>query len=163
MTTTNKPVIIAVIGSRQPSKEEAEIAEEVGRLLARHEAILICGGLTGVMEAACRGARSVGGLTIGVLPGNDASTANPHVQIPIVTNIGYARNVIVVKSARAVIAIGGGYGTLTEIGYALDSKVPVIGLKTWSLSRNHQIDKSIVRARNAKEAVKIALELSEEK
>jgi len=161
--TAKKSRIIAVIGGRNPSKEEAETAEEVGRLLARHEAILICGGLTGVMEAACRGARSVGGLTIGVLPGNDASTANPHVQIPIVTNLGYARNIIVVKSARAVIAIGGGYGTLTEIGYALDSKVPVIGLKTWSLSRNHQIDKSIVRARNAKEAVKIALELSEAK
>jgi uncharacterized protein (TIGR00725 family) len=161
--TAKKSRIIAVIGGRNPSKEEAETAEEVGRLLARHEAILICGGLTGVMEAACRGARSVGGLTIGVLPGNDASTANPYVQIPIVTNIGYARNVIVVRSAKAVIAIGGGYGTLTEIGYALDSKVPVIGLKTWSLSRNHQIDKSIVRARNAKEAVKIALELSEAK
>jgi uncharacterized protein (TIGR00725 family) len=161
--TAEKSRIIAVIGGRNPSKEEEETAEEVGRLLARHEAILICGGLTGVMEAACRGARSVGGLTIGVLPGNDASTANPHVQIPIVTNLGYARNVIVVKSARAVIAIGGGYGTLTEIGYALDLKIPVIGLKTWSLSRNHQIDKSIVRARNAKEAVKIALELSEAK
>jgi uncharacterized protein (TIGR00725 family) len=98
-----------------------------------------------------------------VLPGDDASTANPYVQIPIVTNLGYARNVIVVKSAQAVIAIGGGYGTLTEIAYALDAKIPVIGLKTWSLSRNHQADKSIIRTRNAKEAVRKALELSEAK
>lgn len=163
MTTTNKPVIIAVIGSRQPSKEDAEIAEEVGRLLARHEAILICGGLTGVMEAACRGARSVGGLTIGVLPGNDASTANPYVQIPIVTNIGYARNVIVVRSAKAVIAIGGGYGTLTEIAYALDTKVPVIGINTWSLARQGKPDTSIIMAKTARTAVQKALKLAEGK
>ena len=161
--TAKKSRIIAVIGGRNPSDEETRLAEEVGRELARQNAILICGGLRGVMKAACKGAQSQGGLTIGILPGDDASAANPYVQIPIVTNLGYARNVIVVKSARAVIAIGGGYGTLTEIGYALDSRVPVIGLKTWSLSRNHQIDKSIVQARNAKEAVKIALELSEAK
>ena len=161
--TAKKSRIIAVIGGRNPSDEETRLAEEVGRELARQDAILICGGLRGVMKAACKGAQSQGGLTIGILPGDDASAANPYVQIPIVTNLGYARNVIVVKSARAVIAIGGGYGTLTEIGYALDSRVPVIGLKTWSLSRNHQIDKSIVRARSAKEAVKIALELSEAK
>ena len=160
---TNKIKIIAVIGGRDPSEEEANLAEKVGREIARQNAILICGGLTGVMKAACKGAQSQGGITIGILPGNDASTANPYVQIPIVTNLGYARNIIVVKSAQAVIAVGGGYGTLTEIGYALDAKIPVIGLKTWSLSRNHQVDRSIFRARTAKEAVRKALELSESK
>jgi hypothetical protein len=159
--TAKKSKIIAVIGGRNPS--EAKLAEEVGKELARQGAILICGGLSGVMQAACEGAQSQGGITIGVLPGNDATTANPYVRIPIVTNLGYARNIIVVKSARAVIAIGGGYGTLTEIGYALDAKIPVIGLQTWSLSRNHQVDKSIVRARSAKEAIQKALELTEAK
>ena len=80
------------------------------------------------MEDACRGARAEGGLTIGVIPGDDRKSANSYVQIPIVTGIGYARNVIIVKSAQAVIAVGGGYGTLTEIGYALDGKIPVIGI-----------------------------------
>ena len=161
--TAKKSKIIAVIGGRDPSAEEAILAEEIGREIARQGAVLICGGLRGVMQSACKGAQSQGGLTIGILPGDDRKSANRYVQIPIVTNLGYARNVVVVKSAQAVIAIGGGYGTLTEIGYALDAKIPVIGINTWSLSRNHQADKSIIRARNAKEAVQKALELMEAK
>ncbi|MFH0846938.1 MAG: TIGR00725 family protein [Chloroflexota bacterium] len=102
-----KSKLIAVIGGSQPSAKEMRLAEEVGRELARQRAILICGGLTGVMEAACRGANSLGGLTIGILPGESRETANPYVQIPIVTGMSYARNVIVVKSAQAVIAVGG--------------------------------------------------------
>ena len=156
---TTKEIIIAVIGTRQPSLEEAKLAEEVGRELAKNGAVLICGGLGGVMENACRGACAEGGLTIGVLPGDDSKSANPYVQIPIVTGVGYARNVIIVKSAQAIIAVGGSYGTLTEIGYALDSRKPVIGLKTWKISRNNQIDKSIIRARNAKEAVNKAIKI----
>ena len=148
--------IIAVIGGRQPTRTDAVVAERVGREIARRGAILICGGLTGVMEAACRGARSRGGLTIGVLPGPDASAANPHVLIPIVTNMGYARNVVVVRSADAIIAIGGGYGTLTEIGYALDAKIPVIGINTWSIARNGEADRSIHIAGGAREAVRLA-------
>ena len=92
---------IAVIGAGEPSSEEASLAEEVGRQLARQGATIVCGGLGGVMEAACRGASSEGGLTIGILPGDSARMANPYVQIPIVTGMGYARNVIVVKSAQA--------------------------------------------------------------
>jgi hypothetical protein len=115
------------------------------------------------MEEACRGAYAEGGLTIGVIPGDDRRSANPHVRIPIVTGIGYARNVIIIRSAQAVIAVGGGYGTLTEIGYALDGKIPVIGLKTWKISRNNQIDKSIIRADNAKQAVSKALKLIKRK
>ncbi|UCB42422.1 MAG: TIGR00725 family protein [Dehalococcoidales bacterium] len=149
--------LIAVVGGREPSLEEARLAEEVGRELARRGAILICGGLSGVMEAACRGATSEGGLTIGILPGNSSDDANPHVRIPIVTAAGHARNMAVVKSARAVIAIGGGYGTLTEIAYARESDIPVIGLNTWSISRNDQTDDSIIVTEDPARAVDIAI------
>lgn len=149
--------LIAVIGGSEPSPEEAGLAEEVGRELARRGAILICGGLSGVMEAACRGAASEGGLTIGILPGDSPDDANSHVRIPIVSGIGYARNIAVVKSAHAVIAIGGSYGTLSEIAYARQSDIPVIGLNTWSISRNGQTDDSIIVAKDPAEAVDIAL------
>jgi hypothetical protein len=160
---TDREIIIAVIGTRQPSPEESKLAEEVGRELAKNGVALICGGLGGVMEDACRGAYAEGGLTIGVIPGDDRKSANRYVRIPISTGIGYARNVIIVKSAQAIIAVGGGYGTLTEIGYALDSKKPVIGLKTWKFSRNNRMDKSIIRAHNAKEAVSKTLKLVKRK
>jgi uncharacterized protein (TIGR00725 family) len=151
--------IIAVIGGSKPSPKEAKLAEEVGAELARRGAVLVCGGMGGIMEAACRGAVSEGGLTIGILPGDNARDANACVQIPIVTGMGYARNVIVVKSAQAAIAIGGSYGTLTEIGYALQNGIPVIGLGTWSLSRSGREDKGIIPAENAAEAVARAFDL----
>ena len=156
----NKKKIVAVIGGRQPSPEEAKLAEQVGRELARRGAILVCGGLGGVMEAACKGASSEGGMTIGVLPGDSRQAANPYVQIPIVTGMGNARNVAVVKSAQAVIAIGGSYGTLSEIGHALQSGIPVIGLNTWSLSRNGRQDDAIIPAQSPTEAVNKALDLA---
>ena len=156
----NKQKIIAVIGGWQCSKEEAKIAEEVGRQLARQGAILVCGGLSGIMEAACKGASSEGGVTIGILPGESRQAANPYVQIPIVTGLGYARNITVVKSAQAVIAIDGSYGTLSEISHALQSGIPVIGLNTWTLSINSKQDNSIIPARNATEAVDKALNLA---
>jgi uncharacterized protein (TIGR00725 family) len=154
-----KKRFIAVIGGSDCTPEEARLAEEVGRELARKDAILICGGLGGVMEAACKGASAGGGLTIGILPGGSRQTANPYVQIPVVTNLGEARNVIVVKSAEAVIAIGGGYGTLSEIGHALRNGTPVVGLNTWSLSRNDRPDNSIVLAKNPVDAVNKALNM----
>jgi len=156
----NKKRFIAVIGGNQCSPQEAQLAEEVGRELARRGAILVCGGLSGVMEAACRGASSEGGITIGILPGESRQAANPYVQIPIATGLGYARNLAVVKSAQAVIAIGGSYGTLSEISHALQSGIPVIGLNTWSLSRDGQPDSSIITAQDAVEAVDKALNLS---
>ena len=113
-----KNKFIAVIGGSQCSAQEAQLAEEAGQELARRGAVLVCGGLGGVMEAACRGASSEGGITIGILPGDNRQAANPYVQIPIVTGMGYARNVAVVKSAQAAIAIGGSYGTLSEIAHA---------------------------------------------
>ena len=154
-----KKRFIAIIGSGQCSAPEAELAEAVGRQLARRGATLVCGGLGGVMEAACKGASSEGGVTIGILPGDNYHAANPYVQIPIVTGMGYARNIAVVKSAQAVIAIGGSYGTLSEISHALQSGIPVIGLNTWSLSRNGQPDNSIIPAQNPTEAVNKALDL----
>lgn len=155
----NNKIIIAVIGGSQASKQEIKTAEEVGFELAKRGAILICGGLGGVMEAACRGATSGGGITIGILPGENRHDANQYVQIPIVTGIGYARNVAVVKSAHAVIAIGGSYGTLSEIGHAIQSGIPVIGIDTWSLSKSGKINRSITLAENAADAVEKAFDL----
>ena len=160
MVTENKRKFIAVIGGGQCSSREAKLAEKVGRELAKQGATLVCGGLGGIMAAACRGAQSEGGLTIGILPGESQQAANPYVQIPIVTGIGYARNVAVVKSAQAVIAIGGNYGTLSEIAHALQSDIPVIGLNTWTLSRNSKSDESIIPAKNPAEAVNKALSLA---
>jgi uncharacterized protein (TIGR00725 family) len=156
----NSKKFIAVIGGFPCSAEEARMAETVGRELARQGAILICGGEGGVMESACKGAQSEGGITIGILPGDRRRTANPYVMIPIVTGIGSARNIIVVKSAQAVIAIGGGYGTLSEISFALKNSLPVIGLNTWALSRNNQTDNSIILAEDPIAAVNLAIELA---
>lgn len=155
----NTKVFIAVIGGAQASKRELGLAEEVGRELAKRGATLVCGGLGGVMEAACRGATLEGGVTIGILPGESRSSANKYVQFPIVTGIGYARNIAVVKSAQAVIAVDGNYGTLSEIGHALQSGIPVIGLNTWSLLRNGNPDNSIIPTQTPVEAVEKALEL----
>lgn len=152
-------LFITVIGASDCSAEETKIAEEVGQELARRGATLICGGLEGVMEAACRGASSQGGITIGILPGNSRKDANPYVGIPIVTGMGYTRNAIVAKSGQAVIAIGGSYGTLSEIAYALQSDIPVIGLGTWSLTRKGRVDKSIIVAENPVDAVEKAIGL----
>ena len=149
----NNSILIAVVGGHDCSPEEAELAEEVGREIARRGAILICGGLTGVMEAACRGAWEEGGITIGVLPGERREEANPYVRIPIVTGLGEARNVIIVKSAHAVIAINGEYGTLSEIAYALRAGIPVIGLRTWKIEGGKSASDPIIRASDTKEAV----------
>ncbi len=150
-------MIIAVIGGGKCPKNIARLAEEVGRELAEHGATLICGGLGGVMEAACKGAKEAGGQTIGILPGNGSANANPYVEIPIVTGMGEMRNVIIVKSAQAVIAIDGEFGTLSEIGHALKNRVPVIGLNTWELSKQGKAKDAIIIAQNAKDAVEKAL------
>jgi uncharacterized protein (TIGR00725 family) len=149
--------IIGVIGGSEVPEDVYKLAEEVGREIARRKAALVCGGMQGVMEAACKGAIEEKGLTIGILPGDNREQANPYVQVPIVTGIGYARNVAVVKSSQAVIAIDGSYGTLTEIGYALQSGIPVIGLGTWSLAIDGETDKNIIIASNAKDAVDKAM------
>jgi uncharacterized protein (TIGR00725 family) len=156
----NSKKFIAVIGGFPCSPEEAKMAEIVGRELARKGAILVCGGEGGVMEAVCKGAQSEGGTTVGVLPGDSRRTANPYVSIPIVTGIGAARNIIIIKSAKAVIAIGGGYGTLSEIGFALKLKVPVIAVNTWSFSRNNQRDNSLILTEDPVAAAELAFDLA---
>lgn len=149
--------LIAVIGASKAGAEELKLAEAVGREIARQGAAVVCGGLDGIMEAACKGAAGAGGLTIGILPGEHRETANPYVKIPVVTGMGYARNAIVAKSGQAVIAIGGGYGTLSEIAYARQAGIPVIGLGTWQLSRQDIPDNSIAVADNAEDAVRLAI------
>ena len=141
-----KQKFIAVIGASQASASELKTAELVGREIAKAGAALVCGGMGGVMESACKGASQEDGLTIGILPGDNRLSANEFVKIPIVTGIGYARNVAVVKSAQAVIAIGGSYGTLSEIGHALQSGLPVIGLETWAVSRKGKDKSPIIEA-----------------
>ena len=137
-----------------------ELAEEVGRELARRGIMVVCGGLSGIMEAVCRGAKSEGGTTIGILPGRAAAEANSYVDIPIVTTMGYARNVIVVHTGEAVIAVGGAFGTLSEIGHALGDGIPVVGLKTWPILVNGDgvdISDSIIQADDPSDAVDKAL------
>ena len=155
-------MIIAVIGSGAGLLALPEVladAEAVGREIGRRGHTLICGGRGGVMEAACRGAREGGGHTIGVLPGADTSGMNQYVEFPIVTNLGSARNLLIVLTADAVIAVGhGGYGTLSEIALAFVHGKPVVGLGTWRLSDNAGLeDQKIVRANEPAEAVDRAL------
>jgi len=121
---------VAVIG---PGDEPTVAAAEVGRLLAERGAVLVCGGRGGAMEAACRGAKEADGLTVGILPGSDRSDANPFVDVVLPTGLGEARNALVVGAADVVIAIGGGYGTLSEIALALKARKRVIGLDTWEI------------------------------
>ncbi|MGD9023110.1 MAG: TIGR00725 family protein [Deltaproteobacteria bacterium] len=123
--------MIGVIGAGSCDKETYELARRVGRGIAEMKATLVCGGLGGVMEGACRGAHEAGGLTVGILPGPDKGHANPYVTIPIPTDLGHARNVLVVRSSDVLVAISGGYGTLSEIGIALKIGKHVIGLSTW--------------------------------
>ncbi len=150
-------LIISVIGAGSPTPDIAELAEQVGVELGRRGITVACGGLGGVMEAVCRGAKSAGGMTIGILPGNDPADANQYVDFPICTGMRFARNAIVVKTGRAVIAVGGAYGTLSEIGHALADGIPVIGLKTWELSRNGAGDGGIVQATSPADAVEKAI------
>ena len=159
METARRPLIISVIGGRYPSPQARQYAEEVGQELARNGAAVACGGLIGVMEAVCKGAKSEGGLTIGILPGDDPEAANPYVDLPICTGIMYARNMVVVKTGRAVIAIDGSFGTMSEIGHALAEDIPVIGLDTWSFSNESEgdVEDPIIRATGPADAVAKAI------
>lgn len=128
------PLRIAVCGTSEPAPEQTTIAEAVGAALARNGAVVLCGGLGGVMEAVCRGAQQEGGLTVGILPSGDAYAANRYVTLPIATGIHEARNVVIINSAEAVIAIGGGWGTLSEIAFARKAGLAIFGLHTWTTS-----------------------------
>jgi uncharacterized protein (TIGR00725 family) len=150
--------MIAVIGAGECSTDVTKLAEAVGYGLGKQGIALICGGLGGVMAAACQGAKAAGGTTIGILPGVDAAAANPWVDFAIATGMGEARNIIIVRSAQALIAIGGEYGTLSEIAFALKLGVPLIGLQTWQLARQGQILQPVEEAQTAQAAVAWAIQ-----
>ena len=157
-------MIIAVIGESHARPHIAQLAEQVGRELARRKIDLVCGGMDGVMEAACRGAKSEGGTTIAILAGSDPLQANDYIDIPILTGLGYARNAIVVKTGMAVIAVGGAYGTLSEIGHALAENIPVIGLETWGLTRaGESPDTAMIIASDPSDAVEKAIRAGEDR
>jgi uncharacterized protein (TIGR00725 family) len=149
---SERKVIIAVIGGSQPDKESLEIAEQVGKLIAQKNAILITGGMGGIMLAASKGAHEASGLVIGILPGIDKNNANKYVDIPIVTGVGEARNSIITRTCDCAIAIDGSYGTLSEIAYCMIYKKAVIGINTW------KIDAPIIEVSTAQEAVDLAME-----
>jgi len=151
--------IVGVVGSSKAEPELLRLAEEVGVEIARNGAAVVCGGLSGVMEAVCRGARSVGGLTIGIIPSDNKEDANQYVQIPIVTGMGMGRNIMLVKTADVLIAVGGEFGTLSEIAQALNLGKKIIGLRTWKLEKAHtkQIP-NLVEVDSPKKAVALALE-----
>ena len=154
---------IGILGPHTTTNEQNQLGREVGRLIAKANAILFCGGLDGMMRAAAEGAKSAGGQTVGILPGTNKSAANEFIDIAIPTDLGAYRNALLVRSCDAVIAIHGAYGTLSEIAFALRLKVPVVGLHTWEVHRNGQADPGIHVAQTAEEAVALALELGREK
>lgn len=145
----NKPRI-GVIGGRSADKKTLETARQVGAFIARAGAVLVCGGLGGVMAAAASGARQAGGLTVGIIPGNDPGEANIHIDVPIATGLGYTRNSLVAMNSDALIAIDGGYGTLSEIAYGNIYEKPVIGLATWAIE-------GVTLAESPEKAVELAL------
>jgi uncharacterized protein (TIGR00725 family) len=144
---------VAVVGPGEASAQEQRDAEMVGRALAQGGATVVTGGLGGVMAAACRGAAGAGGLTVGILPGRDRGGANEWVAVALPTGLGELRNALVVRSADAVVAVGGAYGTLSEIALALKTAVPVVGLRTWAID-------GIEHVETAADAAARALELA---
>jgi uncharacterized protein (TIGR00725 family) len=152
------PPYVAVVGSGDPATPHADAADLVGRGLAGRGAIVVTGGLGGVMEAASRGAREAGGTTVGILPGADRSAANPYVQVAIPTGLGEARNALVARAADALIAIGGSWGTLSEIALAVRGGKRVVGLRSWEVRNPDLPSEGILAASGPAEAVELALE-----
>jgi uncharacterized protein (TIGR00725 family) len=142
-----------VVGAGRASAEEEQAAEAVGRGLAEAGAVVVCGGLGGVMEAACRGAKAGGGTTVGILPGTRRSDANAYVDVAIPTGLGEMRNGLVVRAVDGLVAVGGEFGTLSEIALALKAGKPVVALGSWELAQAGQPVEAIVRAGSAEDAV----------
>lgn len=157
-----RQVYVAVVGAGDPAAAGDARAEALGRALAGRGAVVVCGGLSGVMEAVCRGARAAGGRTVGILPGLDRADANPYVELAIPTGLGEMRNALVVRAADAVVAVGGEFGTLSEVALALKTGVPVVGLDTWQLARGGSTlqPDPIVRADDPEVAAEQALKLA---
>ena len=146
-----KKPVIAVIGGRKTGKLLLNEAEKAGRLLAERGAILVSGGLNGVMEAASKGAKAAGGLTVGILPQDHTKEANKYIDVPVATGLGIGRNIIIARTADALIAVGGEYGTLSEIAFALQLGKPVIGIRSWDI-------RGVIPAYDAEDAVAKAFE-----
>jgi uncharacterized protein (TIGR00725 family) len=144
---------VGVIGGSELPAELYHAAEVIGHEIAARRAVLITGGLTGAMEAAAKGAKAAGGLTIGVLPGFSPQDANPYVDLPIVTGLSEARNLIIVRTAEVLIAVGGGPGTLSELAFALKLRKPVVSLDSWNVADE------VIRVQTPQEAVARAFEL----
>ncbi|HEX9549423.1 MAG TPA: TIGR00725 family protein [Acidimicrobiales bacterium] len=145
--------LVAVCGESDPQTSLANLAFELGRGIAERDAVLICGGLTGVMEHAARGARSAGGLTIGLLPGEDPTEANEYIDIAIASGLGHARNAILARTADGVVALGGGLGTLSEIALALRNGRPTVGIQTWRFDRDRRTEPDLPTAANPHDAL----------
>jgi uncharacterized protein (TIGR00725 family) len=156
---TGRPYV-AVVGGGEADEGATALAEEVGRHLGRSGAVLVCGGLGGVMEAACRGAKAEGGTTLGILPTGDRRSANAYVDVAVPTGMGEARNALVVRAADVLIAVAGEFGTLSEIALALRAGKPVVGIDTWELAKGGRPVDAIARAATPAEAVDLALALA---
>lgn len=150
---------IGILGPQECTPSQYQLGLQTGRLVAEAGAILVCGGLSGMMSAASEGAKSAGGTTLGILPGNDKNTANKYIDIALPTGLGAFRNAILVRTCDAVIAIHGSRGTLSEISFALRLGVPTVGLHTWELRKNGKIDPGICAVESPREAVQTALRL----
>jgi uncharacterized protein (TIGR00725 family) len=152
MTDSRKKVYIGVIGAGHCTNKLKKVALEVGREIAESGAIMVCGGLDGIMKAAAEGAKSAQGATIGIIPSDNKADANEHIDCVIATGMGEVRNLIIIRTADVLIALPGMFGTLSELGFALKLKKPVISLGSWD------IHEKIIKAENPKEAVKLALQ-----
>ena len=150
---------IGVMGPASCSLTTYDLARQVGFLIGQKGALLICGGGSGVMEASARGAKEAGGITIGILPGATAADANPYIDIPIVTDLGNARNIINILTSQVIIAVHGAYGTLSEIALAMKCSIPLVGLGTWTLSAPGGESLPMVPAHNPEEAVAAAFSM----
>ncbi len=154
---------ISVIGASKCGKDLYKLAYDVGREIAKRKAILICGGLGGVMDASAKGAKEVGGMTVGILPGDTRIGASKYLNVSLPTGMGEARNVLVIKAADVVIAIGGEYGTLSEIAHALKMNIPVVGLKTWDIGKDEFGVSRIIKVDDPISAVEKAYKLAKSK
>ena len=150
---------ISVIGSANPSKEDYDFAYRLGEFIGEKDLVLVCGGLAGIMEAVSKGVKSKGGTTVGVLPDQDKQSVNPYIDIPIVTGIGEARNIIIALTADVVIAVGGELGTLSELAISMKHKRPVIGLNTWALDKEYCKKVDIIEVHDPQEAIDKAISL----
>jgi uncharacterized protein (TIGR00725 family) len=156
-----RELYVAVVGPSAATPAEHALGEQVGRLLAERGAILVCGGLGGLMEAAAGGCAAAGGISIGILPTIDRAEANPYLTVAVATGMGEARNAVVVRTADAVIAIGGEYGTLSEIALALKMGKPVVGLGTWQLAKQGRRVEAFTEAKTPEDAVTTAMAAAE--